>query len=78
MEFFSFHLYIDIELDTLLEPIENSRFNVYPVTKNTILSYFLVEKNLTFKIGCFYYEFTRNEEDISEDKHIILMRRVMF
>ena len=76
-EFFFFHLYIDIELDTLLERIESSRFKVYPVTKKIILSSFLVEQSLTFKIGCVYYEFARKEEDISEDKHIILMSRVM-
>lgn len=59
-----------------LVKIEHGRFEVYPVKKNCELSSLIVEYDLKYKIGCIYYEFTRREEDVREDKSVILMEKV--
>ena len=59
-----------------LQHIEEGRFTIYAVDKNCELSSLIVKHNLTYRIGGVYYEFARNEEDVTEDKGVILMDKV--
>ena len=70
----------DMEFDdksNVLETIESERFKLYPVKEKCELSSLIVKHGLRYRIGCVYYEFARKEEDVSEDKHIILMDKVI-
>ena len=62
-----------------LVSIDCKHFKVYPVEKKCELSTLIADLNLEYMIGCVYYEFAREEEDILEDKKengVILMDQV--
>ena len=44
--------------------------------KNCEVTTLMKEKNLPYKKGCVYYQFTRKDEKITSDKIIIFMNNV--
>ena len=62
----------------MLELVEvaNDRFIRLNVNKDCELKTFIEESECTFHRGAAFYEFTRAEEDIEDDKEVILMDKV--
>ena len=56
-----------------LDCVDPKRFKLYHVDMDCELGYFIAECDLPYRVGSVYYEFFREEEDITEDKEIILM-----
>ena len=56
--------------------IEDDRFIRLNVDKDCELKTFIEESEYTFHRGAAFYEFTREEEDIEDDKEVILMDKV--
>lgn len=57
-----------------LETVDSKQFKLYDVDKNCELGFFMAKCGLHYRIGSVYYEFSRKEEIITEDKDIILMK----
>ena len=58
-----------------LEIVDPKQFKLYEVDKNCELGSFMAKRGLHYdRIGSVYYEFSRKEEIITEDKDIILMK----
>ena len=58
-----------------LETVDPKQFKLYVVDNNCELGSFMARCGLHYnRIGSVYYEFSRNEEIITEDKDIILMK----
>ena len=62
-----------IELTEGLDHVNFKRFKLYHVDENCDLGSFMAKCDVPYRIGSVYYQFSRDEEDISEDKEIILM-----
>ncbi|MCG8620628.1 MAG: hypothetical protein MJE68_01335, partial [Proteobacteria bacterium] len=70
--------YYIIFLILLAEPYESvrdGRFELLTVEKDCELADFIHQKQLVFKKGAVFYEFTRPREDINPDKEVILMEK---
>ena len=58
-----------------LETVDPKQFKLYDVDENCELGVFMAKCGLHYnRIGSVYYEFSRKEEIITEDKDIILMK----
>ena len=53
------------------------RFEILDVNKDCELREFIERSDRHFKSGCAFYQFTHEIEDISDDKEIVLMKKVV-
>ena len=64
---------LSTELYEGLDCVDPKRFRPYLVNEKCELGDFMAKCDVPYRIGSVYYEFFRDEEDIKEDKNIILM-----
>ena len=59
------------------EYLHPDRFQILTVHRNCELTTLMNDYKLTYKVGCAFYEFTRKEEKITENKVIIFEEKVL-
>ena len=67
---------IETDPESDLELINPNHFQLYTVKKDCELSSLMEKHKLSYDTGCVYYEFSQEEEDISEDMGVILKDKV--